>query len=56
MVSSSSFLDSECILDFEVTDVPVGHDFYSVEVSHRGKVTFPAEKIRGGPVALTLGN
>jgi len=37
-----------------VTDVPKGEDFYQIEVSHRGALTFSeAEMLKG--LALQLG-
>lgn len=44
-----------CRFPFAVDDVPAGRSFYSVEVSHRGKVSFPAERVQGGEVELTIG-
>lgn len=43
-----------CDLFFEVTDIPPS-DFYQVEVSNRGLVTFTEAQARGGEVMLTLG-
>jgi hypothetical protein len=43
-----------CLYSFKVTGVP-DSDFYQVEVSHRGKVTFTREQFEGDDVALTLG-
>jgi hypothetical protein len=38
-----------------VDGVPSGHDFYQVEVSHRGKIAVSDDEARDGLVALTLG-
>jgi hypothetical protein len=35
--------------------VPGGHDFYQVEVSHRGKIAVSGDEARAGAVGLTLG-
>jgi hypothetical protein len=43
---------SSCLFTFEA-QVPSG-DFYAIEVSHRGKVTFTKAEMHDGPV-LTLG-
>lgn len=43
-----------CLYPFKVTGVS-DSDFYQVEVSHRGKVTFTREQFEGDDVALTLG-
>ena len=54
-VHQTEMLDSVmCRLDFEVTDVPDGHAFYQIELSHRGKVTFPVD-VAKRRVALSLG-
>lgn len=45
----------KCRFGFAVAEVPANEDFYQIEVSHRGKVTFDAEEARAGTVALTLG-
>lgn len=42
-----------CTFPFTVDGVPAG-DFYSVEVSHRGKVQVAAADARSGNVHLTL--
>lgn len=47
--------DGTCRFAFEVSKVPVGPAFYSVEVSHRGKVNVTADEARGPGVSLTLG-
>jgi hypothetical protein len=44
-----------CEWTFTVADVPEGERFYSVEVSHRGKVTFSADELQSGPLSLGLG-
>lgn len=44
-----------CILPFTVHDVPAGHEFYQVEVSHRGKIKFREEEAKNGLPTLSLG-
>jgi hypothetical protein len=46
--------DLSCVYPFAVGDVP-SSDFYTVEVSHRGQVTFDRKAVEGGQVSLTLG-
>jgi len=43
-----------CEFPFQVRQVPAGSKFYTVEVSHRGEITFKADEARH-PVSLTLG-
>lgn len=43
-----------CTFPFTVTGVPAS-DFYTVEISHRGAVTFTAEDVREGDIQLSLG-
>jgi hypothetical protein len=40
---------------FPITMKVPGSDFYAVEVSHRGKVTFSRAQVESGDVALTIG-
>jgi hypothetical protein len=51
----SDVLVTQCRFGFHVTGVPLVK-FYAVEVSHRGKVTFSADQVSAGDVALTLGS
>ena len=44
-----------CRFPFDVENVPAGSGSYSVEVSHRGKLTFGADQAQNGPIAMTLG-
>lgn len=44
-----------CAFPFTVRDVPA-RDFYSIEVTRRGPVTYPRAKVEGGGVHITLGN
>lgn len=46
--------DAPCVFTFAVPNVPGGHDFYQVQVSHRGKIPVPVERAKG-LVVLTLG-
>lgn len=43
-----------CAFSFTVDDVPVS-DFYTVEVGHRGEVTFTDAAVRDGDLRLSLG-
>lgn len=43
-----------CVFLFTVADVPAGHRFYGVEVTHRGRLQFSAEQV-AEPLALTIG-
>lgn len=42
-----------CKFSFRVTEVPVGHDFYGVEVTHRGRLQYTAEQVTK-PIEMTL--
>ncbi|HYQ64532.1 hypothetical protein [Actinophytocola sp.] len=53
--SSYGASDSSCTWFFQVK-VQGGHDFYQVEVSHRGKITVSAAEAKSRQVALTLGD
>ncbi len=50
---SASYL-GDCEFPFRVT-APAGHQFYGVEVSRRGRLQYPAERL-SGPLELTLGD
>jgi hypothetical protein len=52
---SSMSSSGGCTFDFSV-DVPDGKPFYQVEVTHRGKVTYPAADVKAGTVELSLGS
>ncbi|MEO3853704.1 hypothetical protein [Acrocarpospora sp. B8E8] len=45
----------KCVFAFMVREVPPGHQFYGVEVSHRGRLQYPAEQVVK-PLSLTLGD
>jgi hypothetical protein len=47
---------STCEFAVTVPDVPAGSDFYQVEVSHRGKVTFEGRRLQTDGFSLTLGS
>jgi hypothetical protein len=47
---SSEYLPAPCVFDFQVRDVPVDGDLYSIEVAHRGEVNFTSD----GAASLTL--
>ncbi len=34
-----------CAFDFDIPGVPPGHEFYGVEVAHRGRLQYPAAKL-----------
>ncbi|PYC83489.1 hypothetical protein C7C46_08880 [Streptomyces tateyamensis] len=46
---------SGCVFPLAVSGVPSGAKFYQVEISHRGKLTVPADEARSGGFAATLG-
>lgn len=46
---------SQCSLAFEVEHVPASAVHYQVEVTHRGKVVVPQDRIRQ-PLQLTIGD
>lgn len=45
---------SLCQFPLVIDDVPGGHDYYQVEVAHRGAVTFTEADLRGG-LRVTVG-
>lgn len=49
--------EGDCIFEFSVVGVPEA-DFYSVEVSNRGELTYPRDELEaaGWSVELTLGD
>jgi len=47
---------STCTFPLSITPVSGESPFYSIEVSHRGKVTFPQSQLRTGAAMLSLGN
>lgn len=44
-----------CEFPFVITDVPAGHQFYGIEVSHRGRLQYAADQL-ASPLHLELGN
>ncbi|WP_157995657.1 hypothetical protein [Thermomonospora amylolytica] len=46
---------ASCEFAIDSAAVPEGHDFYGVEVSHRGRVQYTRDQLRT-PIMLTLGN
>ncbi|MEV0085247.1 hypothetical protein [Saccharopolyspora sp. NPDC050642] len=56
-LGNSAWLSSTltCRFRFMVPDVPSDHEFYQVEVSHRGKVPTDEATARAGMTQLTLG-
>lgn len=50
----SSIPPRHCVFNFSL-DVPEGHDFYGVEVAHRGRVQYTRDKLYT-PITLTLGD
>lgn len=52
---NGDLLDATCTFSFSVPGVPNGHDYYQVEVSHRGKVTLKGDDARAGKASLTIG-
>lgn len=55
LVPDTSGLGRSCRFDVSVPDVPKGSRFYSVEISHRGKVQMSAEEAEQRGFATTLG-
>lgn len=53
-LGAGSWIGSHCEWPFEV-EVPDGSAFYGVEVSHRGRVQYPADEL-AEPITLTLGS
>ncbi|MCD2105291.1 MULTISPECIES: hypothetical protein [Rhodococcus] len=47
-IASSEYVSGACMLTFSI-QVPAKLDFYQVEVSHRGVVTYSNEEARSGP-------
>lgn len=45
----------DCEFPFTVGGVPTGHQFYGIEISHRGRLQYPAAKLKT-PLQLSLGN
>lgn len=54
-LGDSTSIDSTCVFDIAVTDVPKGEKFYKVEVSHRGTLQLTAEEAENGELAASLG-
>lgn len=61
-LSKETFVEAEDSLDtnacqytVRVPDVPGGHDFYQVEIGHRGKVRVTEPEARAGQFAASLG-
>lgn len=52
-LGTGSWIGSHCEWPFEVK-VPDGSAFYGVEVTHRGRVQYPADRL-DKPITLTLG-
>lgn len=48
-------VDLACRFEFHVEHVPTGSPGYTVEVGHRGKLTYRAAEVRNSWVRLTLG-
>lgn len=46
---------TQCDFPFTVNNVPDGSDFYSIEVTHRGPVNYPHDRLASGGVQITLG-
>lgn len=45
----------DCVWPFAIDGVPGGLDFYGFEVTHRGRVQYPAAQV-AQPLILTLGS
>jgi hypothetical protein len=46
---------TRCVFPFTVADVPAGHGFYGIEVSHRGRLQYPEAQVRDSSLTLSLG-
>ncbi|MER7773181.1 hypothetical protein [Kitasatospora sp. NPDC096140] len=44
-----------CVFPVEVIAVPLGPQFYQVEVSHQGKITLPKVEAQAGLLDVSLG-
>lgn len=44
-----------CEFHFSVPNIPGGHQFYGIELAHRGVVRFTPDQIESGKVKLSLG-
>lgn len=55
--TQSEAFQGPCVFSFEVRDVPES-DFYTIEVSHRGEITYSREELEsaGWTAELTLGD
>lgn len=56
LLGAGSGTGSTCTFPLSVAPVSGASQFYSIEVSHRGKVTFPQSQLRTGTAMLSLGN
>jgi hypothetical protein len=54
-LGTSVYAGGVCEFEITVKSVPSGHDFYQVEVSHRGKIAVSDKEARAGATSLTLG-
>lgn len=46
---------ARCVFPFSLPDVPAGHRFYGIEVSHRGRLQYTAEQLAVS-LQLTVGD
>jgi hypothetical protein len=52
----ADYSSRSCEFRFAVADVPTGHRFYRVEVSHRGEMNLPEARAFSGVLSLSLGD
>jgi len=55
-ITDSEDVQPVCVFTFTVHDVPSGEGPYTVEISHRGKVTVTEQALADGTAALSIGN
>lgn len=55
-VDGTGLTSWRCEFRFSVPNIPAGHQFFGLEVTHRGVVRFTADQIESGKVKLTLGS
>ncbi|WP_329390242.1 hypothetical protein [Streptomyces sp. NBC_01716] len=55
MLLLSEYDTGSCTFDINVEEVPTGHEFYQVEIGHRGKIQLSAAEAEAGEFGGTLG-
>jgi hypothetical protein len=54
-LGAATVSDNECLYTFTLDGVSKNHSIYTVEVSHRGGISFTKAQVEAGGVGLTLG-